>query len=172
MLAAYMAAAKLEGSETEMQAMSSQVRRLSRPGSSRMSGTTVVGIVALIVALGLGAVWLREHRRESGCGSQPGGELRRLRRLRLPPVAPVATAGTTGERGGQQPALRTGRKRDHGQAVGGTELEAPAKPGVQAAPVEVSISATKRAWISVRSDGKKVESVTLDPDKPGLSSRN
>ena len=38
--------------------------------------------------------------------------------------------------------------------------------------MEVSISATKRAWISVKSDGKTVESVTLDPDKPELRSRS
>jgi hypothetical protein len=47
------------------------------------------------------------------------------------------------------------------------------KPGAdETAPVEISISATKRAWISVKSDGKTVESVTLDPDKPELRSRS
>jgi hypothetical protein len=46
------------------------------------------------------------------------------------------------------------------------------KTGTNQAPVEVSILATKRAWISVKSDGKTVESVTLDPDKPEMRSRS
>ncbi len=41
-----------------------------------------------------------------------------------------------------------------------------------AAPVEISISATERVWISVRSDGKTVETLTLDPEKPETSSRS
>jgi hypothetical protein len=40
------------------------------------------------------------------------------------------------------------------------------------APVEISISATKRVWISVRSDGKPVETLTLDPDKPEFHARS
>jgi hypothetical protein len=38
--------------------------------------------------------------------------------------------------------------------------------------VEVSISATSRVWISVSSDGNKVETLTLDPEKPEASSRS
>jgi hypothetical protein len=38
--------------------------------------------------------------------------------------------------------------------------------------VEVSISATQKAWISVTSDGRKLESLTLDPDNPELRSRS
>jgi hypothetical protein len=40
------------------------------------------------------------------------------------------------------------------------------------APVQVSISATSRVWISVSSDGNKVETLTLDPEKPEASSRS
>jgi hypothetical protein len=38
--------------------------------------------------------------------------------------------------------------------------------------VEISISATARAWISVRSDGKAVETLTLDPEKPETRTRS
>jgi hypothetical protein len=37
--------------------------------------------------------------------------------------------------------------------------------------VEITISATARAWISVLSDGKRVEQLVLDPDKPEMRSR-
>ena len=38
--------------------------------------------------------------------------------------------------------------------------------------MEISISATARAWISVRSDGKTVETLTLDPEKPEARTRS
>ena len=80
MLAAYLAAAKVDGSpETDMQAMSSQVAT-ARAGArdSSVNGTTVVGIVALIVALGLGAC---------GCGNngERRGSRQRHRRHRARP---------------------------------------------------------------------------------------
>jgi hypothetical protein len=42
----------------------------------------------------------------------------------------------------------------------------------QEAPIEVTISATQPAWISVHSDGRAVESVTLDPAKPETTKRS
>jgi hypothetical protein len=46
----------------------------------------------------------------------------------------------------------------------------PAEAG--ATPVEVSITANSRAWISVLSDDKPAEMLTLDPSKPEMSSRS
>ena len=43
---------------------------------------------------------------------------------------------------------------------------------VESAPVEVSISATARSWISVLSDDNPAETVTLDPSKPEVSRRS
>lgn len=57
----------------------------------------------------------------------------------------------------------------------GTSPDTASKPAAAskgAAPVEISISATARSWISVRSDGKGVETLTLDPDKPEARSRH
>jgi hypothetical protein len=39
------------------------------------------------------------------------------------------------------------------------------------APVEITITARERVWISVRSDGAPVETITLDPAKPEVSTR-
>ena len=65
MLAAYMDAAKPDGSETDMQTISSQLAAAHPPEEPRVSGATLMSILALIVALGLGAVWLKEHRKEA-----------------------------------------------------------------------------------------------------------
>ncbi len=190
MLAAYLAAAKVDGSpETDMQAMSSQVAT-ARAGArdSSVSGTTVVGILALIVALGLGALWLREQRkeaREQAAASQASSAAMSTPVTAPAPVAAVAAApGTTDTAqdaaGGSAPAAATppAPAATATPAPNASESAPPpsaaaAKTGTdEAAPVEVSIVATKRAWISVKSDGKAVESVTLDPDKPELRSRS
>lgn len=188
MLAAYLAAAKVEGSpETDMQAMSSQVATArARALDSSVSGTTVVGILALIVALALGALWLREQRkeaREQAAASQVSSPAPVTVE---PPVAaaPVAVPGTaanpadaaqTTTASPTETTTQNPTQNTPSAAAGAAELPSAeaTKPGAdEAAPVEISISATKRAWISVKSDGKTVESVTLDPDKPELRSRS
>jgi cytoskeleton protein RodZ len=186
MLAAYMAVAKPDSSENEMETISSQLAAAHPQPESRVSGATLMSILALIVALGLGAVWLKEHRKE-------------VRELAPAPAAqaPIATAPVTpaaSGAGSATPAAAPSGTQMNAQTSSG-EAAAPATAntataasamqstaqqpapesaaaGGQAAPVEVSISATKRSWISVSSDGKKVETVTLDPDKPELRSRN
>jgi cytoskeletal protein RodZ len=195
-LAAYLAAAKVEGSpETDMQAMSSQVAT-ARAGDrdSSVSGTTVVGVLALVVALALGGLWLREQRkeaREAAAAQVPSPAVN-------VPVAPVtvvpsetstapeaagsaeqnaAPGATTAVAPISTPAAAQNTSPGTGQNAAAVAAAQPvsgvANTGTDgAAPVEVSISATRRAWISVRSDGKTVESVTLDPDKPELRSRS
>jgi hypothetical protein len=186
MLAAYLAAAKVDSSsETDMQAMSSQVAT-ARAGArdSSVNGTTVVGIVALIVALALGGLWLREQRRESR--EQAAAAQASIPAMSAPVPAPVTAppaavtpgyAGATPDAAGsaaQSPAATTAPAGT--PAPSASESVAPVaavtKTGTNQAPVEVSILATKRAWISVKSDGKTVESVTLDPDKPEMRSRS
>lgn len=189
MLAAYLAAAKVDGSpETDMQAMSSQMAT-ARAGArdSSVNGTTVVGIVALIVALALGAVWLREQRREAreqAAASQASSPAMSTPVPAPATAAPAAAApgdaGPTPDAAGsaaQSPAAAAATPPAGTPAPSASESVAPNAAATktetdQAAPVEVSILATKRAWISVKSDGKTVESVTLDPDKPELRSRS
>ena len=80
-------------------------------------------------------------------------------------VAPSVTQGVP------QNAQNAGQSVSSAQpvATGGTS---PVGLEKSSAPVEISISATARAWISVRSDGKTVETLTLDPEKPEARTRS
>jgi cytoskeleton protein RodZ len=207
-LADYMAAAKLESSETDMQAMSSQVATArARAQDSVVNGTTLVGILALMVALGLGALWLKEQRqeaREQSAASAPAASAPVSAPAPAAP-APIVTPGEpgaasdTGDAGAdsnaasgaaspggtsganQDAAVSTNQSANQNTAQNADQAAKAASTAAQpvaaasaegAAPVEVSISAKQRAWISVRSDGKAVETLTLDPDKPELRSRS
>ena len=242
MLAAYVAAAKPEASETDMQTVSSQIAAAKGPPKeSRIGGSTLMGVLAIIVAVALGGLWFREHRREV----REQAEIQAA-----PPAAPAAAAtqtpppapeaaqpeagamegaapGATGETSpAATPAGTVANSNAAPNSLTGTPPEAASKvspnatnaspntvpnttpsatpsplPSVnqrsapaanagatagakpeaakdaaasagQAGPVEVSLSATQKAWISVHSDGKMVESLTLDPDIPELRSRS
>jgi cytoskeletal protein RodZ len=235
MVAAYLASAKLEPEETDMQAMSGQVTA-ARAGAleSAVSGTTLVGVLALIVALGLGALWLREQRREAREQAAASSQAARAPVSAPPPAAAapmVVEPGTASNAGagaaenatqnatqnagpsaaenatqnapqsGKQPAVSNavagagaGSANPAAKAAVGVAAQpvaavasAAASPATKAgaasntaqagssaaaAPVEVSVSATQRAWISVRSDGKTVETLTLDPNNPEMRSRS
>ena len=182
-----------------------------------------MGVLALIVALGLGALWLREQRKEAreqaAIPAAPMAAPVATAPAQAAPAAATPDAGAsedaaanpTGETspGPGEAAAGAASKTAVGAdpnvalnaapnvaltanpnanpknatpnpATNATQKANPtANSGVDGAasqgnpaPVEVSISATQRAWISVRSDGKAVESVTLDPDKPELRSRS
>lgn len=179
MLAAYLAAAKTDGSsETDMQAMSSQITAAQAGRrDSGVNGTALIGIVALLVALGLGGVWLREHRREvreqaaeAATTTSTTAPAESKSPAPSPEPSPIAPAEST-------PAPAT--PATAGAPAIATPAATPAAPPAasqgssqSAGPVEVSISATKQAWISVRSDGKLVDSLLLDPDVPSRSSRS
>ena len=215
MLASYLAVAKPQAPEADMQTIPSQLAAAQRPGKEpRIGGTTIMGVLAVIVALALGAVWFREHRKEAmeqaAVPAAPAPQT-------PAPVAPApepspginGAAGKTGEPLlGEQPGGKTAGSaasvgaEQPNAALNQTPSPTPnvspnvapdlipngtpsgsAKPAVnadqdaaassgQASPVEVSISATQKAWISVRSDGKMIESLTLDPDNPELRSRS
>ena len=98
MLAAYVAAAK-DAPETDIQTVTSQIAAARRPQKeSRIGGTTVMGIIAVIVALLLGALWFREHRREAReqaaiQAAPPSGPVRAAPQLppQLPTQVPEAT---------------------------------------------------------------------------------
>jgi cytoskeleton protein RodZ len=204
-VAAYMEAAKVSAPETDLQVLSSQVtsaQEAARADSSGMSAATLVGIVALIVALGLGGLWLRGQRKEAR-------EAAAQREAALQAAAPVAVAptpaatpdasaaavanATVNDQAGAAVASQSaeaqnagqGANQKTGQAVALTPAASQSKLAASSAsvsridaaepsgaPVEISISATKRAWISVSSDGKTVATLTLDPEKPELSGRS
>ena len=227
MLASYLAVAKPQAPEADMQTIPSQLAAAQRPGKEpRIGGTTIMGVLAVIVALALGAVWFREHRKEAmEQAAVPAAPAPQTSAPAAPAPEPSpginGAAGTTGEPlPGEQPG---GEMAGSAAAVGAEQPNAAlnqtpspspnaspspnisptpnaspnvapnlnpngtpsgsAKPAMnagqdaaassgQASPVEVSISATQKAWISVRSDGKKIESLTLDPDNPELRSRS
>jgi cytoskeleton protein RodZ len=212
MLAAYLSAAKVESAEPDMQAISSQVK--SAPGKGHgpmLSGATLAGVLALLVALGVGALWLKEQRKEwreqraaATAAANAPAPVAAAPTVAVAPVEPATAAGAEATGGAASTAQSTiqsgvanpspgaaaktvlepeaqGAKESAKAAVGAgpQPVEAASKAtaeqaGIseQAAPVEVTVTATKRAWMSVHSDGKPVETLTLDPDKPELRSRS
>ena len=193
-VAAYMAAAQVAAPETDLQALSSQMvnaRDAAQSGGGGMSAASVMGVVAVLVALVLGGLWLREQRKESreAAAGKAAAAI-----SAVVPAAPVVTApvapaepvatptdgaqpGTAGATPGE--GLNTSKdaalnaSQNAKQSPSQSAKQGPSQSATQgAAPVEISISATQRAWISVRSDGKPVETLTLDPDNPELRSRS
>jgi cytoskeletal protein RodZ len=206
-LAEYLAAAKLPVPGGDMQALSSQVSAGREVANEAwpVSAAGIMGILAVIVALGLGAFWLKEHRKEvreqaaegHRVESQAASAAAAVPVPQVKAAQPEASAPAGGESAAQNSAADAAKPvalpevKSSGEAAkttAGAAAQTPAPPvgfapaaketagkvasGPGAAPVEVSIAATKRAWISVRVDGKTVETVTLDPDKPELRSRS
>lgn len=171
-VAAYMEAAKAATPETDLEAMSTQVTANAARESSALNAATVVSVVALIVALGLGGLWWYEQRKEAheqaAVSQAATQEVQQAAPAPVtpPPVTPDPVAVNPG-----QDAAQAASSPAEGTTPNSDTAAAPS-PEPQAEPVEVSIQATQRAWISVRSDGKTVESVTLDPDNPELRSRS
>jgi cytoskeleton protein RodZ len=201
-VAAYLEAAKLATPEIDMQTMSSQVSAARQGANERgPSAATVVGVVALIVALAMGAVWLKEQWKESreraaaqqsaessgtkttapapipvppvatnepATGNQTGG-VGQGAALNVPQNVPQNAAQSASQNTPQNTSQSANQSANPVAASSGSK--AGAEPG-PSAPVEISISATARAWISVRSDGKTVETLTLDPEKPEARTRS
>jgi len=188
-VAAYMAAANVADPETDMQMLSSQVTaaraKPSEPWWS-MSATTVAGVVALMVALGVSGLWLKEHRKDAR--EQAAAQL--AQSTAVSTVAPTTSIPAETSASDQNAAQNTSQTLAQNAVPVAPQIAAssptlspttavnPASAGANsaaqqsAAPVEVSISATARSWISVRSDGKTVETLTLDPENPELSKRS
>ncbi len=193
-VADYLAAAKVSPSEIDMEVLSTQV---SAAAGTRQpwapSAASVVGVVAVLVALGMGALWLNEQRKEAR-DATAARQLTEKPTTQAAPVPPAQTAVATSEPNPAAQGVANTGQSNANQGTTNTNQDtavsaaanAPATPvvsGVVAprteaaetkgqAPVVVSISATARVWISVRSDGKTVETLTLDPDKPENRSRS
>jgi cytoskeletal protein RodZ len=223
-IAEYLAAAKVSPSEIDMEVMSTQVAAATgtrQPWAP--NAASVVGVLAVIVALGMGAFWLHEQRKENrGLTTQQKVE----NVAEAPaPATPAPTTVVTSEANPPLHSAEQNASQDVGKSAnqdsatnagGGAALsvtssvapsaaqaaasktpqstsqtgrpavgvsagpiapatvasrtEAPHSKGQ--APVEVSISATSRVWISVSSDGNRVETLTLDPEKPETRSRS
>ena len=190
-VAEYLDAAKLATPEIDMQAMSSQVSAARAAHEPGVSAATVVGVIALIVALGMGAVWLKERRKDSreqaaaqhvaensGASAAPSASIpapptvasapnhrtRPQRRMRRTAQTKVL------RRTCRAPVSKVARQNVHAEAQ--ISVVAGCVSGACWLPVEISVSATARAWISVRSDGKTVETLTLDPEKPEARTRS
>jgi cytoskeleton protein RodZ len=182
-VAAYMEAAKVTPPETDMQALATQVeaaRPAKRGGGP--NAATVVGILAVLVALGLGGLWLREHRKESreSAEAQNRAAASVVVPTVTPPVAsPLTSSGTptdpnapvTSATNSAVDATQNPAQPATQGAVPAAQKAASAVPA-EATPVEVEITANSRAWISVLSDDKPAETLTLDPSDPEKSSRS
>jgi cytoskeleton protein RodZ len=208
-VAAYMEAAKVAAPETDLQAMATQVTAIRAAADEQwqVSAATVVGVLAVIVALGLGALWLRGQQKESRerAAARQQAESAMVSAAAPAAVTPPSTvaavdpSAATGAVGTTDVKASDVRASDVKPSDGVPDVKPSAtsevkpeakpngasdvKPGSSlapvaalskdaAAPVEISISATARTWISVRSDGNKAESVTLDPEKPELRTRS
>lgn len=157
-VAAYMEAAKVAPPETDMTTLANQVEA-ARPqrGGGGPNAATVVGVVAILVALVLGGLWLRERWKEH----------REQVATQQTHVAFVAPTPVT-QPPASVPAESTAPATPPPDA---TPVAPPAVAPEQSVPVEVSISATARSWISVLSDDNPAETVTLDPAKPEMTTR-
>ena len=197
-VAEYLAAAKVAGPDTDMQALSSQVSSAREVPNEPwpISAAGLMGILAVLVALVVGGWWLKEHRKEVreqvGAGQKVQSQAPSAAPVVIPQANPavVESAATDAAKPAASaetqavtqpvtqpvkpaivpPAVQSSAAVAKPEAA--KERTAPVAAGQGAAPVEISISATKRAWISVQSDGKTVETLTLDPDKPELRSRS
>jgi cytoskeletal protein RodZ len=192
-VADYVIAAKVVPPEVDIQALSTQVHSVPARQSSGMSAATVVGVVAVLVALGVGALWLKELHKEareqaaaqrqveSAVASSPApASIPSQMVVPSEPNTTASGAANTAPNGipSAPPAADQGTATNASANVTQTAAEGLASSKTagpaskSSAPVEVSVSATARAWISVRSDGKPVETLTLDPDKPESRTRS
>lgn len=232
-IAEYLIAANVSPSEIDMEVMSTQVAAAAgtRQPWAPNSGT-VVGVLAVLVALGMGGLWLNEQRKEAreltarrvaektaadaaapvppaqttAVASLPestanGGELNANQGASKDadqsaaanagasttagaassvPSSATSSVTSSANRGAASQAPQSAKQPGKQAVVASAAQTAPgsaartgaAESAGTAAPVEVSISATARVWISVSSDGKTVETLTLDPEKPETSSRS
>ncbi len=223
-LAEYLAAAKVAPSEIDMEVLSTQVAAAAGRQPWSPNAATVAGVLAVLVALGMGGLWLNEQRKEMAARRSAESAVSNAPAQTTvvtapePNPSPQSAAGG-GELNATQDATQDANKdankdanpaaaANAGAASAATQATASQTPqsakqsGVPAvaapvapvsktpvtpasavsrtgataskgaAPVQVSISATTRVWISVQSDGKTVETLTLDPEKPEARSRS
>jgi cytoskeletal protein RodZ len=192
-VAEYLEASKSAPLETDLDVLASQVegaRRIRQ--ASGPNAATVVGVVAILVALVLGGLWLEQHRkdvREQAEEEHKRAEISAANQAAQTPSIPqqaVAAAssvpvsaapGETAPSAASPGALNTAGTGQSGTASTATTQPA-AKTSVASgsraatgAGIEISVSAKARAWISVLRDDRPAETLTLDPSKPELSSR-
>lgn len=190
-LAAYMDA-NPDPVEPDIQEVSRQMAEAPHGRRSRISPATIVTVIAALVALLLSGLWFREQRRETAAEAA----LRQPPQITaaptgipatVPPATPAqepATPVASNDQaaptapGSQPPPTSSAAQpatvkiEPPAPARSATSAATPAISNRPAAPVEVSIQAHERSWISVRSDGEQVETITLDPANPSLHLRS
>ncbi len=184
-VAAYLEASKAAAPETDLKALAAQVeasrpRRRSGPGAA-----TVVAIVAVLVAVAMGGLWLREHRKEA----REAAEAQHQREATVQEAARTAEVAKWNEMKAAQAAaisliaansaVPTATDPTATPTAGGaaaalapqvsTPVVTPAAAG-KGSPIEIAVKANSRSWISVLRDDHTAETVTLDPADPEHSS--
>ncbi|PSH02964.1 MAG: hypothetical protein CXZ00_14740 [Acidobacteria bacterium] len=199
-IAEYLAAVKVPIPETDMETLSSQVeaaRKVPQKSQFALNAGAFLGVLAVIVALVLGGLWLREHRKEAReqVAAQPPVEKQNANPAPAAsaPALPTTSGQTSATAGAvptpaptfapapvPTPAPVPARTPTQTEAVNPLAAATPAQGTGTAqvaseestAPVQISVTAKARAWVSVRADGKFVETLTLDPKKPELRTRS
>jgi len=183
-VAAYLEASKASSQETDLKALAAQVEasrprhRMGLPGAA-----TVVAVLAVLVAVAMGGLWLREHRKEAreAAAGQVQKEAAAAAEANRAAVAKwnemnaaknsaAAANAATATDANATPAPEGAAAKD--AAAPKTAAVAPVTaPASTDSGIEIVVAANSRAWISVLRDDRPAETITLDPKDPQTSSR-
>jgi cytoskeleton protein RodZ len=181
-VAAYLEASKASSQETDLKALAAQVEasrprnRMGLPGAA-----TVVAVLAVLVAVAMGGLWLREHRKEAreAAAGQAQKEAAAQAEANRAAVAKwnemnaaknsavTANAATTADPGAT-PAPDAAKDAAAPKTAAAPAVTAPASAD---GGVEIVVKASSRAWVSVLRDDRPAETITLDPKDPETTSR-
>jgi len=173
---------------TQMAAMADQVERQRKAkeaesGQGAGTGAMLAAIVAIVVLCGIGfggyKGWQYKKHQQVVEASAPVHRAPEA-------VTPVATSSTdanepasTGAAAGTTPgtALTTDNSAAatstpaSGAATGSTKTDEKSAAPAPEFPINVTIRATKKAWLQVKSDGKNVFADNMDPEIPAEKER-
>lgn len=197
-VAAYLEASKAAAPETDLKALAAQVEASHPRRGSRLPGAaTVVAVLAILVAVTMGGLWLREHWKEAReaadaqhqreSAAQAAAQAAELAKLHEVTAAQTAAAGlnttnsavpaatdasVTSPAGGTTPASAPAAVAPAPKATTPAVTQPAAPADSKGSPIEITVRASSRAWISVLRDDHQAETITLDPDDPERSSRS
>ena len=174
-VAAYLRASNAAPREPDLNTLADQVEAArGKPASSGPNAATVVGVLAVLVALILAGIWLTQHRKDvrEAEAERRQAETKAAQsalpapQAQTPAVIPPSNVPQTSPETANPTAPPTA-------ATIAPQAAATPAPGSDAnAAVRVEIKATARAWISVLRDDRPAETLTLDPANPEASTRS
>ncbi len=179
MVAAYMQATNAAPREPDLSTLADQVEAArGKPSNSGPNAATVVGVLAVLVAIILAGIWLTQHRKDvhEAEAERRQAEIKAAQTSAPAPVPQTqipATAAPNDNTPTTNPETTNATTPPAATtAAAPTTAAKPAQSGDANAAVRVEIKATARAWISVLRDDHPAETLTLDPANPEASSRS